>query len=153
VLKFKRKFRRLKAKSTKHILELILHCGTGRDLLVYTGYLWWVTQSESTTLNESWPSPTCSLVNPVDHFRWKELFTRFTLVDSTALINPGDPCKRALRFGRSTYSTHLREGEAVHLDGTCCQWSWFQQREQVLPLCVMQTWPHFDLQHMNALRN
>ena len=49
------------------------------------------------SLNESWPSPTCSPVNPVDHFRWKELFTRFTLVDSTALINLGDPCKRALR--------------------------------------------------------
>jgi hypothetical protein len=42
--------------------------------------------------------PTCSPVNPVDHFRWKELFTRFTLVDSTALINLGDPCKRALRL-------------------------------------------------------
>ena len=59
-----------------------LHWGTGRDLLVDTGNLWWVTQSESTTLNESWPSPTCLLVNPVDHFRWNELFTRFTFVDS-----------------------------------------------------------------------
>ena len=58
-----------------------------------------VTQSESTTLNESWPSPTCSPANPVDHFRWKELFTRFTLIDSTVLINLGDPCKRALRTG------------------------------------------------------
>jgi hypothetical protein len=47
------------------------------------------------TLNVSWPSPT--FFNPVDHFRWKELFTRFTLVDSTALINLGDPCKRDLR--------------------------------------------------------
>jgi hypothetical protein len=34
--------------------------------------------------------PSCSPVNPVDQFRWKELFTRFTLVDSTALINLGD---------------------------------------------------------------
>ena len=62
------------------------------------GNLWWVTQSESTTLNGSWPSPTCSPVNPVDHFRWKELFTRFAFVDSTALINLGDPCKRAFTF-------------------------------------------------------
>jgi len=39
--------------------------------------------------NESWASPTCSPVNPVDHFRWKEPFTQFTLVDSTVLINLG----------------------------------------------------------------
>jgi hypothetical protein len=67
-------------------------------LLVDTGSLWWVTQNESTTLNESWPSPTCTPVNPVDRFSWNELFTRFTLVDSTVLINLGDPCKRALRL-------------------------------------------------------
>jgi hypothetical protein len=62
---------------------------------------------ESTTVGESpkvnqqrWTKvdrrPTCSTVNPVDQFRWKEVFTRFTLVDSTALIKLGDPCKRAL---------------------------------------------------------
>jgi hypothetical protein len=32
--------------------------------------------------------------------RWKELFTRFTLVDSTALINLEDPCKRAFTHCR-----------------------------------------------------
>jgi hypothetical protein len=57
--------------------------------------LWWVTQSESTTLNDSWLSPTC--FNPVDHFRWKELFTRFTLVVWTALINLGTRVNAALR--------------------------------------------------------
>jgi hypothetical protein len=34
--------------------------------------------------------------NTVDHFRWKELFTRFTLVDSTALINLADRVNAAL---------------------------------------------------------
>ena len=71
--------------------------GTGRDLLVDTGNLWWVIQRETTTSNESWPSPSCSPVNTVDHFRWKELFTKFILVDSTVMINLGDPCKRALK--------------------------------------------------------
>ena len=79
----------------KNDIPLVLQWGTGRDLLVDTGNLLWVTRRESTTLNESWPSPTCSPVNPFDHFRWKELFTRLTLVDSTVLINLGDPCKRA----------------------------------------------------------
>jgi hypothetical protein len=51
-------------------------------------------QSESSTLKESWPSPTCFI--PADHFRRKVLFTRFTLVDSTALIIQSDPCKRSL---------------------------------------------------------
>jgi hypothetical protein len=56
---------------------------------------------ESPTVNQRlWTTvgrrPTCSAVNPVDQFRWNGVFTCFTLVDSTALINLGDPCKRAL---------------------------------------------------------
>ena len=76
--------------------------------------------SESTALNESWPSPTCSPVNPVDHFRWKELFTRFTLVDSTVLINQGDPCKCALTkcsslcLDKLTVVQHLTEFQAFY---------------------------------------
>ena len=71
----KKEIRGKKRRSTRSTL------GTVRDLLVETGNLWWVTKSESTTLNESWPSPTCSPVNPVDllplkgtvytvHFGW-----------------------------------------------------------------------------------
>ena len=55
--------------------------------------------SQSTTLNESWPSPTCSPVNPVDHFRWKELFTRFTLVISTVLITSVERNCLTVQFG------------------------------------------------------
>ena len=109
------KHERSQIKSTKHTLEqLVLHWGTGRDLLVYTSNLWWVNQSESTTLNESWPSQACSPVNSVDHFRWKELFTRFTLVDSTALINLGDPCKRALSsFPETSFNIHALQGNEI----------------------------------------
>jgi hypothetical protein len=51
-------------------------------------------QSESSTLKESWLSPTCFI--PADHFCWKVLFIRFTLVVSTALIIQSDPCKCSL---------------------------------------------------------
>jgi len=103
---------RSQIKSTKHTLQqLVLHWGGGgcRDLPVYTGNLWWVTQSESTTLNEIWPSPTCSAVNPVDHFRWKEL-----LDGSLCLIQPRwstwwDPCKRALTYLLTPWSRVLLE--------------------------------------------
>jgi len=38
---------RSQIKSTKHTLEqIVLHWVIGRDLLVYTGNLWWVTQSD-----------------------------------------------------------------------------------------------------------
>ena len=87
---------RSQIKSSKHTLQqLVPHWGTGRDLLVYTGNLWWVTQSESTTLNEISPSLTCSPVNHVDHIRWNEWISRLILVASTALINLEDSCKRA----------------------------------------------------------
>jgi hypothetical protein len=53
--------------------------------------------------------------NPVDHFRWKELFTRFTLVDSTALLNLGDPCKRGCREGKNLPSRkELDPGRPSH---------------------------------------
>jgi len=104
-----------------------------------TGNLWWVTQSESTTLNESWPSPTCSPFNPVDHFRWKELFTRFTFVDSTVLINLGDLCKRALRLWKKFVRTRRRktrtDGNAMTRARYCAQTllcSWILQIDSIL---------------------
>ena len=48
---------------------LVLHRGTGRNLLVYTSNLWWVTQSESTTLNEKLAVANFRSMSLI-HFRW-----------------------------------------------------------------------------------
>ena len=95
---------------------LLIRVMCGESPPVDTGNVWWVTQSDSTTLNEILPSPTCSPVNTVDHFRWKELFTRFNLVDSTVLINLGDPCKRALSFSRTLHHWVSICGESTTLN-------------------------------------
>ena len=51
----------------KNNVLLVLLWGTGRDLLVDTGNLWWVTQSESTTLNDvELVHPSITLITSVE---------------------------------------------------------------------------------------
>ena len=107
-----------------HRLFIRVICGESPP--VDTGNLWWVTQSEWTAPNESWPSPTCWPVNPVYQFRWKELFTRSTLVDSTVFISLGETCKRAFSPTEKETSTEACQGRArfqQHRDASCHQGS------------------------------